>query len=412
MRITLLGKLVIFILVAGFSVGGYKWWRQQQNTRQVPPLNSNSATNDGRGTGTTTANAADSGDSTPSNASANQIEFVITAAKKDWVGEQVDRFNAQNGGKWKIVTKPIPSREAMHAILDGKEQPVLWSPGSPIWPQRLSEAYAPGHDNQTIVDLADPTGYRVFLRSPLVFLTTRKKAQFLRPLLGGTKPWQSLREISLGKIKTPWGGFRFSHADPITSSSGMMTLGLIMYDYAQRTGQSGTMSRLATSKEFFAYLKEMDKSLVYDKPAVGGTTKLTNAFLEDTSRYDVITAYESAALEAASKDSDLAVIYPNPTSVSEHALSLLSASWVSQDQRAGALEFMKFLGGRESLQAGLKYKFRPAQASSTLSLNSELEKFSVQGFQQNYTSTDLPPYEALNAVAFRWKKEIANARQF
>lgn len=416
MRMTMLGKTVVLILVVGAAAGGYQLMqksRENGRNRAVP-----SSPNGSQSTGTSTGsdNAASGGaNSGASGAAGNEIEFIITAAKKDWVGEQVERFNAQNGGKWQIVTKPVPSREAMHAILEGKARPVLWSPGSPIWPQRLAEAYGAKSDASTgapIVDLADPTGYRVFLRSPLVFLTTRKKAQFLRPLLGGQKPWQSLREISIGKRKTPWGGFRFSHADPITSSSGMMTLGLIMFDYAQRTGQAGQMNRLSTSKEFLNYLKEMDKSLVYDKPAIGGTTKLTKAFLEDTSRYDVITAYESAALEAAAKDPNIAVIYPNPTSVSEHAVSLLNGPWISPTQREGALEFLKFLGSRESLQAGLKYKFRPAQSSSSLSLNPDLERFSGQGFQQNFTLTDLPPYEALNAVAFRWKKEIADARSF
>ncbi|RYG56118.1 extracellular solute-binding protein, partial [bacterium] len=364
-----------------------------------------SGTTSGQGNGNNSSN-------TGNNSGGEQIEFIITAAKKDWVGQQVDRFNAQNSGQWQIVTKPVPSREAMHDILEGKDKPVLWSPGSPIWPTRLAEAYAGKKGGEPIVDLADPSGYRVFLRSPLVFLTTRKKAQFLRPLLGGSKPWLSLRELSLGQRKTPWGGFRFSHADPITSSSGMMTLGLIMYDYAQRKGLSGNMGGLATSKDFFNYLKEMDKSLVYDKPAIAGTTKLTNAFLEDTSRYDVITAYEAAALEAAAKDPDLAVIYPTPTSVSEHAISLFSADWVTPGQKAGALEFMKFLGSKESLKAGIKYKFRPAQSSSSLSLNGELQRFSAQGFQQNFTTVDLPPYEALNAVAFRWKKEVASGRSF
>ena len=403
MRMTLLGKVVVLILVLGVAFGGYNYWQQSRGGAQKGTI---AASNGG------STNTQNNGENNQGAGADNEIQFIITAAKKDWVGEQVDRFNAQSGDKWKIVTKPVPSREAMHKILDGKEQPVLWSPGSPIWPQRLAEAYSAKRGGDPIVDLADPTGYRVYLRSPLVFLTTKRKAQFLRPLLGGQRPWLSLREISLGQRKTPWGGFRFSHADPITSSSGMMTLGLIMIDYAQRTGQSGNMDRLSTSKEFMKYLKEMDKSLVYDKPAIAGTTKLTNAFLEDTSRYDVITAYESAALDAAAKNPEIAVIYPNPTSVSEHAVSLLNGKWITPAQKEGALEFIKFLGGRESLQAGLKYKFRPVQSSSTLSLNSEIARLSPQGFQQNFTLTDLPPYEALNAVAFRWKKEIASTRSF
>ncbi len=404
MRITLLGKLVILIIAAGAAYGGYNFWQKSQANK--PKVASN-----GKTTPTNTNNGQQTTPET-NNGDGVQIQFVTTAAKKGWISQQVKLFNAQSGGKWTIKTIELPSRKAMHDILSGNVKPVLWSPGSPIWPQRLSEAYAKDHAGSTIVDLSDPNGYRVFLRSPLVFMTTKKKAQFLRPLLGGQRPWLALRDLSMGKTKTPWGGFRFSQADPINSSSGMMTLGLIMFDYAQRTGQAGNMDKLSTNKAFMNYLKELNRSLVYDKPAIEGTTKLTNAFLDDTSRYDVITGYEAAALKAAATDPNIAVIYPNPTSVSEHAVSLISESWVSPEQKEGALEFIKFLGSRESLQEGLKDYFRPAQPSSSLSINDILAKQATKGFQQNYTTTDLPPYEALNATAFRWTKEIATARSF
>jgi hypothetical protein len=400
MRITLLGKLVILMIAAGVAYGGYNYWQRSQASTTAPISRNNSTSTN------------EEVKQNPVNGTAIEIEFVTTAAKKGWISEQVTLFNTQNGDKWRIVTKELASRKAMHDILSGKVRPVLWSPGSPIWPQRLAEAYGKEHSGATIVDLSDPNGYRVFLRSPLVFMTTKKKAQFLRPLLGGTQPWLSIRDLSTGKKKTPWGGFRFSQADPINSSSGMMTLGLIMFDYAQRSGQAGNMNKLFADKAFMNYLKELNRSLVYDKPAIEGTTKLTNAFIEDTTRYDVITGYEAAALKAAATDPNIAVIYPNPTSVSEHAVSLLSAEWVSPEQKEGALEFIRFLGSRESLKSGLKDKFRPTQSSSSLSINDELAKFSSRGFQQNFTTTDLPPYEALNATAFRWTKEIATARSF
>jgi len=255
--------------------------------------------------------------------------------------------------------------------------------------------------------MSDPNAYRVFLRSPLVFLTTQRKAKFLRPLLGGSNPWLALRKLSLHQLKTPWTWFRFSHADPLTSSSGMLTLGLILYDYGERTGQGGSLARLSTDPKFLQYLSELERSLIYDKPAEQGTTKLTQAFLEDASRYDVITAYESAALEAAPHNPDLAVIYPHPTAVSEHAVSLLTGDWATPEQREGALAFINFLGSKEALQSGLKYHFRPAQPSSALSLANELTRYNAQGFQQSYSAIDLPPYEALNSAAYQWHLHIA-----
>ncbi len=394
MKLTALGKIVVILLAIGVAIGGYRWWTQQQGGKgggfKLPGI----------------PGFGKQGNQGPSG-NPNDILFVITSAKKGWVQEQVDRFNEAHQGQWRIVTQQVPSRQAMHKILAGEVKPVLWSPGSPVWPTRLAEVWAEQHKGQALLDMSDPTAHRVFLRSPLIFLTTGKKAKFLRPLLGGTQQWLALRRLSLRQQKTPWGSFRFSHADPLNSSSGMLTLGLILFDYGQRTGQSGSLQQVSKDRRFIAYLQELERGLVYDKPAEEGTTKLTKAFIEDTSRYDVITAYESAALEAAPTHPDLAVIYPNPTAVSEHAVSLLSGDWVTPQQREGALEFLKFLGKPESLRAGLKEHFRPAQSSSKLSLASELSRFSSQGFQQSYSTTELPPYEAINSTIVQWREHIA-----
>lgn len=419
MRLTGLGKFVILIVVLGVAIGGWRMWQSQNPNAgkpggggfQLPKVNVNMPNLGGNKGSATDPDAGQNGSQPNTSDGVVEIPFVITAAKKDWVGEQVDRFNAANQGKWKIVTKPIPSREAMHGILAGNVKPVLWSPGSPVWPARLSEAYSQQH-SKSILDLSDPNAYRVFLRSPLVFLTTRRKAPFLRPLLGGNDPWGALKQLSTGQRKTPWGGFRFSHADPLTSSSGVMTLGLILFDYAQKTGQTDSLAQVAVSKRFISYMRELDRSLVYDKPARDGTTKLTNAFLEDATRYDVITAYESAALAAAPQNGDIAVIYPSPTAVSEHAVTLLNAEWVAEDQRQGALAFMQFLGSKESLQGGLKYYFRPAQAGGSLSLTSVLSRYNAQGFKDSFATVELPPYEALNAAAYQWHNQVVKQRQY
>jgi ABC-type glycerol-3-phosphate transport system substrate-binding protein len=295
----------------------------------------------------------------------------------------------------------------MHAILTGKLKPVLWSPGSPMWPSRLAQVWKAQYST-TLLDMSDPNAHRAFLRTPLVFLTTKQKAKFLRPLLGGPTPWLALRDLSTGKKKTPWGKFKFSHADPLTSSSGMMTLGLILYDYGLRTGQSGNLERVATSTPFLNYVRQLETSLVYDKAAKDGTTALTKAFINNTSAYDVITAYESAALEAAPNNSNLAVIYPSPTALSEHAVTLLNGGWITKNQREGALAFISYLASPDALKEGLKYHFRPAQTGSDLSLNPELSRYSSQGFQQSYSAVELPSYTALNSAAFQWSQKVAN----
>lgn len=399
MKLTGLGKLLVMIVILGLAVGGYRFWQQSSGGAGIKlpgSLLGDKNTKKGDSDSPSAANTA----------GGVEIPFVITAAKKDWVATQIGKFNEANAGKYFIVAEPMPSREAMHAILQGKKKPVIWSPGSPIWPTRLAQAWREKHGN-TIVNLSNPNGYRVYLRSPLVFLTTREKAKFLRPLLSSPQCWENIRKMSLGKIRTPFGPLNFSHADPLTSSSGMLTLGLIMYDYAQRTGQGGNLQALASSPKFLNYVSELERGLIYDAPAEKGTTALTNAFLEDPSHYDFITAYESAALAAADKKREIAVIYPSPTAVSEHAVSLLSADWVSDEQRAGAEAFLNFLGSDEAIASGIKSQFRPVQSTAGLTLANDLASHSAQGFQQSFAPIELPPYEALNTAAYQWRVKIA-----
>lgn len=392
MRLTGAGKFVVFILVIGVAIGLYRTFGTKGNFK-LPTLPTKISTG--------------SNSNTPQNSEGGvDIPFIITAAKKGWVAAQTDRFNELHKGQYRVVPVAVPSREAMHGILSGKEKPVLWSSGNPIWPARLAQAWKKEHGT-SIVDLNDPSTHRVFLRSPLVFLTTKDKVNFLRPLLSTTNCWQNLRKMSMGQMKTPFGPLRFSHADPLTSSSGMLTLGLIMADYAGRTGQGGNLTALSKNAAFLKYLSELERGLVYDKPAEDGTTALTKAFAADTSRYDLITAYEGTSLSLAAKNPNLAVIYPQPTAVSEHEVSILMGDWVSPEQKAGGQEFLKFLGDEESLRSGVEEKFRPVVSGSDVSLDSELSRYAAQGFSQSYAPIELPPYDALNSAAYQWRVKIA-----
>ena len=399
MKLTGIGKFILFILAIGVAIGGWRFWQQ----KQAP------------GASGSTPGAAAPGLSTPGTTTGNgnaltgadnEILFLITGSKKGWVQNQVARFNAAQNGKWKIVTQTAPSREGMHAILKGDIKPVLWSPDGAMWPTRLAQVWKAQYST-SLVDANDSNARRTFLRTPLVFLTTRQKAKFLRPILGGAQPWLGLRDLSLGRKKVPWGEFKFSHADPIASNSGMMLLGLILYDYAQREGRAGNIERLGTDAKFLNYLRELEKKMVYDGPAQGGSSALAKAFLADPSRYDAIVAYENVALEGAAKNPELAVIYPSPTALSEQSVTLLSGGWITPAQREGALAFLTFLGSSESLQDGIKSHFRPAQSDGDLSLNPELARFSGQGFQQSYSAVELPGYKALNETAFQWRLKVA-----
>ena len=408
MQVTRLGKFIVLILLIGAAAGGWRVWQNAGKSggggTSVFPNGNGGKSGDGSGNLNGGASGASgSGDGGTFTGSAagqgNEILLLTSNTKKGWLLDEIAKFNANNDGKYRVVTKFIETREAMHAILDGKVKPAIWSPSSTIWTARLSQAWQQKTGN-AIIDRGNAETYRVFFRSPLVFLTTKNKVATLKPIL---KSWDTFRTKSGAKVS--WGKLKWSHADPLSANSGMMTLGLILADYTNQTGADPSVA--ADSEKFRAYLRGIERGLVFDLPAQGGSSALAKAFLRDTNRYDFISTYESNAIEAAQNDSNLAVIYPSPTVVSESVGAVLNGDWLSDTQRQGARAFLQFLGSEQSMREGLQYYFRPAQSGGTMSLAPILSQLRAQGFQQSFTSIELPPYEALNAAAFQWRTHIA-----
>lgn len=435
MRLTGLGKFVILILAIGLAIGGYRVWSAGQKgapagttgttgtrtpggfsggpqgdpqggsqasaTQAAPPEAASQATTPPMASDPGAQQSPNGAASASENASA--VTLVTSKSGRGWLTTQIEKFNAR-GGSMKVVPEFVETREAMHGILDGTLKPVLYAPSTTVWAQRLRSSWKQ-KSGLEILNPGDTSSYRVYLKTPLVFVTTRDKARFLRPLLGRPGGWQKLHDLGAGRIKPPWGKWQWSHADPLTANSGTMTLGAILADFANASAQDD-YGAVARSQKFRSYVRELERGLKFDLPAQSGSSALFSAFLKEPGRYDCITAYESVALSAASSNPNLAVIYPQPTVVSESVAALLSAPWVSEEQKKVGQEFLAFLGSPESIADGVREGLRPISTSDEAQ-SARLASLRPQGFSSTYTATELPPYEALNAVAFNWRGDVS-----
>lgn len=343
------------------------------------------------GGGLTTAQAAN-----------GDILVSTTKTKQPWMQAEIVKFNGQSQGG-KVTLQLAESRDAMHGILDGKMQPVLWSPSSPVWVYQLANVWPGAHGGAQIADINDSQAYRTLFKSPLVFVTTKEKAPFLRPLLTGPDPWDAVRQLSLGQKKAPWGTFHFAYADPLNASSGMLTMALIITDYTQSHHVSDPVAA-ASSPQFAAYLSQINRAFVRDPSAVG-SSDLEKAYTHNPGSRDFITAYENAALAAAAQNPDLALIYPSPTANADQTIYQLSAPWVSDSQKTTAAAFLDFLSQPDALKDGIRYYFRPSQ-NGAQALFAQLTGSARAQFQGSYSSIDLPPYDALNEAASQWRTEM------
>jgi len=341
---------------------------------------------------------------TPQQAGSGDVLISTTGTKQKWLQTEIDKFNAQSQGG-KVSLNITESRQAMQAILNGKLQPVLWSPSSPVWTSRLTEVWPQAHGGASIGDTGDSQSYRVLFKSPLVFLTTKRRAAFLKPILTGPGPWAAVTQLGAGQRKSPGGAaFRFAYADPLNASSGMLTMSLIVTEYTRTHGGADDPSAAVSGPKFAAYLSQLDRAYVHDA-ATSGSSALEKAFAAEPGRRDFITAYENAALAAVDRDPNLAIIYPIPTANADQGVLLLSAPWVSDGQKTTARAFLDFLSRPEARDDGVQQYFRPAQGDPRL-LARRLGPAARAQFQVSPATIDLQPYDALNEAAAQWHTQM------
>jgi len=371
------GWIIILLLLGALAYWGVKHGRTGAGGTQTA-TNSDSQTGAGGATlaGNLDANQVANGD----------ILVSTTGTKQVWLAGEAANFNAQNQGHVQMLGA-MESRDAMQSILNGKLQPTVWSPSSPVWTERLAQL------RPTLIDESDPQSYRVVFKSPLVFLTTKAKAPALRPILTGTTPWTTLAQTRR---------YKFGYADPLNASSGMLTMALIITEYSRTHGNIDPV-RATGSTGFASFLGQLNKGLV--KTDDEGSSKLEKAYEANPTSRDFITAYENAALTAVSQNPNLTMIYPSPTANADQGAAVISAHWVTAAQKATAQKFVQFIGTKGAQQDGLRYHFRPAVGGAQ-ALSSTLSGSARTDFQASYTSIELPPYDALNEAAAQYRATL------
>lgn len=368
------GWFIILLLLAALAYWGVKHGKTGAGSGQTA-----ASTDAQSGAG----GAALGGSLSAQQAANGDIAVSTSGTKQAWLAGEAAKFNAQNSGHVQMLPA-VESRDAMQSILNGKLQPTVWSPSSPVWTERLAQL------RPNMLDESDPQNYRVVFKSPLVFLTTKSKAPALRPILTGTMPWTSLAQARR---------YKFGYADPLNASSGMLTMALIITEYCRTHGGIDPV-QATSSRGFSTFLGRLNQGLV--KTDDQGSSKLEKAYEANPASRDFITAYENAALTAVAQNPNLTIIYPNPTANADQGAAVISAPWVTPAQKATAQKFVQFIGSKDAQQDGAQYHFRPA-VNGAQTLGNTLSGAARTNFQASYTSIELPPYEALNEAAAQYR---------
>lgn len=352
--------------------------------------------------------------------------------KRDWLEAARQRFEASGAavGGHPIQIKLVGKGSAEMAEQIGREQfgsvdgqPTVASPAASMWLPVMDQEWQASHSASILA--AGEAAPRPLVLTPLVLVAWQERANVLWP--GGARDgqfWdrihQALTAQSWAAIggKEDWGQPKFGHTSPLLSNSGAQALVLMAYGYRHKA--SGLSVADVTDQKFIEWLGQIESTVPQFGESTG--TFMNEMVLKGPGAYDMAFVYENLAIGQVDAQSSngrieqaegrqgqpLHIYYPPATIMSDHPYAVLSAPWVTPDQRAAAILFRDFLLGRDQQQQALIYGFRPADPNVAISSGdpsnpfTRYQKYGVQ--VQIDQQVESPPAQVISELLEVWRR--------
>ena len=293
-----------------------------------------------------------------------EVPFEYSTEKREWLEAAVGEFERANPGI-KVKLTGRGSLDSVNDILDGKSQPVLWSPADSSLANLLASDWETKYGKPLFPASGDAAPQPLLL-TPLVFVVWEDRAKVLRDGAGGQLTWKAIHKAVTAKGGWPavggkagWGFVKLGHTDPTRSNSGLQALVLMALEH--HGAQAVTVEHVLDPK-FQDFVKDIELGVTRLEASTG--TFMTDMLRFGPSKYDIALVYESLAvsqLENAQKRWDnLHFYYPSVTMWSDHPVVVLDAPWVTPAARAAAEQVVAFLRSRPVQATALRFGFRPA----------------------------------------------------
>jgi hypothetical protein len=323
-----------------------------------------------------------------------EISFEYSTEKKDWLEAAIAEFHKANPQiRVKLIGKG--SLDAASAILDGSDQPVLWSPADSLVANLLGSDWQTKHQAALFAATGE-AGPQPLLLTPLVFVVWEERAKVLDPNSNGQLSWTTIHDAvaspkgwaGLGG-KPAWGFVTLGHTDPNKSNSGLGALALMAYEYFHTT--SGLTVEQLLDPRFQAFVKDIERGVSHFEASTG--TFMTDMIRFGPSKYDIAVVYESLAVSqlenAQGRWGSLHIYYPPVTIWSDHPVVALDAPWVTPAQHQAAARLIAFLRSTPVQATALRFGFRPADTSVPMKTSDAANPFTRSA--PYGLSLELPP---------------------
>jgi ABC-type molybdate transport system substrate-binding protein len=343
----------------------------------------------------------------PTPVAATTVTMLYGTEKKDWIEAAEVGFEKAHP-EIRVELKGMGSLDAAAAILDGKEQPTIFSPADSLvlnllasdWDAKnhaqLFPADGPGHAEPLVIT---PLVYAIWEDRATVLQAAAAKANKAgdaNRVAEASIRWSDIHDAVASNQgwpaiggKSDWGFVKLGHTDPTRSNSGLQALLLMTMEFHKKT--TGLTVADVLDPAYQTWVKEIEAGVPKFETSTG--TFMTDMVRFGPSKFDIAVVYESLAIaqlgNAQGRWGNLKVYYPSPTIWSDHPAAILQADWVTPAQKQAAETWLAWLHSQPVQASALAYGFRPGDPSVAIQsgdANNPFSKYAAQGVK-----VDLPP---------------------
>jgi ABC-type Fe3+ transport system substrate-binding protein len=206
--------------------------------------------------------------------------------------------------------------------------------------------------------------------------------------------------------KREWGHFKFAHADPSRSNSGLVTLILLAYGFHKKN--SGLTVGDVMSEEFQDYLDQFVRG-------VGGLSNSTGDLMREMvfkgpSSFDAVMVYEALAVDffqkARGRWDKIRIVYPQSNLWNDNPYYILDAPWTTRAHQMAARTILQFLMSEPIQTRALAHGFRPGNPSVQIKgARNPFEQYGQSGLKMEVPEIrEMPSLEVIESLQESWAR--------
>jgi Ca-activated chloride channel family protein len=337
------------------------------------------------------------------------IDISSSNTKEDWMNAVVAQFNQEqhkiaSGEVIFVRVQHVTSGGSQKAILDGKSQPTVWSPGDQSWVDGANQTWRDRTGSPLVSETCPST-----VLAPVGFAMWRPMAEALgwpeKPISWNDLANLSARPEGWASLGHPeWGQFKFGHTHPDYSNVGLLMMTALAYSTEGKT-RGLTPDEVYADSVVQAFTRVEQNTYHYgiqSRPLMQVLAQRGPDYLH------AVTTSEAETLKTNKEFADrlrypLVFIFPaKGTYWSEHPYCILEADWVTDQQKEAARIFRDYLLNRDRQTMAIDYYLRPVDTSIPLHAPLALE----DGTDPRVTPSTVPALESPSAEVAAAVKDV------